>query len=183
MLIDDNDSNDISRIALQRLALWVAPNGPLLSGSITDNLWINEQPDATFDLMDAARKARVADAILNLPEGLQTLVSPVEGRLPPDAMFRIGLTRGFVKKPSIIVAEEPGPGQGAIEAESTDALMQLRNEGFIVVVLASRLSTLRSADQIVLLHEHRVQDIGTHTDLLDRSELYRHLNYVRFTRF
>jgi ATP-binding cassette subfamily B protein len=183
MLIDDNDSNDISRIALQRLALWVAPNGPLLSGSITENLWINEQPDATFDLMDAARKARVADAILNLPEGLQTLVSPVEGRLPPDAMFRIGLTRGFVKKPSIIVAEEPGPGQGAIEAESTDALMQLRNDGFIVVVLASRLSTLRSADQIVLLHEHRVQDIGTHTDLLDRSELYRHLNYVRFTRF
>ena len=183
ILVDETDSNDISRNALQQLALWVAPNGPLLSGSITDNLWINEQPDATFDLMDAARKARVADAILNLPEGLQTLVSPTEKRLPEDAMFRIGLTRGFVKKPSIVVAEEPGPGLGTTEAESTDALMQLRNEGFIVVVLASRLSTLRSADQIVLLHDHRVESIGTHAELLDRSELYRHLNYVRFTRF
>lgn len=183
MLIDGVDSNDISRSALQQLALWVAPNGPLLSGSISDNLWINEQPDATFDLMDAARKARVSDAILNLPEGLQTLVSPTEKRLPTDAMFRIGVARGFVKKPSIVVAEEPGPYQAATEAESTDALMQLRNEGFIVVILASRLSTLRSADQIVLLHDHRVEDIGTHAELLDRSELYRHLNYVRFTRF
>ncbi|MFN6127645.1 MAG: ABC transporter ATP-binding protein, partial [Planctomycetota bacterium] len=91
--------------------------------------------------------------------------------------------RGFVRKRSIVMAEEPGPSQGPIESESTHALEQLKQEGGIVVVLASRLSTLRAADQIVVLHDHRIQDIGVHDELLERSELYRHLNYVRFTRF
>jgi ATP-binding cassette subfamily B protein len=183
ILIDGTDSNDIARSAVQRLALWVAPNGPLLTGSLSENLWVNCQPDATFDLMDAARKARIANAILNLPEGLQTLVSPAENQLPPDALFRIGIARGFVRKRSIVMAEEPGPSQGPIESESTHALEQLKQEGVIVVVLASRLSTLRAADQIVVLHDHRIQDIGVHDELLERSELYRHLNYVRFSRF
>ena len=182
VLIDGVDASDFPRVALQRLALWVAPNGPLLSGSIEENLWITGQPDATIDLMDAARKARVADAIMNLPEGMQTLVSPIEQRLDLDALFRIGIARGFVKKPSIVVAEEPGLSQGSSPTESTEALAQLRNEGFIVVVLPGRLSTLRAADQIVLLHQHRVEDIGTHAELLERNELYRHLNYVRFAR-
>jgi ATP-binding cassette subfamily B protein len=109
-------------------------------------------------------------------------VSPIEQRLDLDALFRIGIARGFVKKPSIVVAEEPGLSQGSSPTESTEALAQLRNEGFIVVVLPGRLSTLRAADQIVLLHQHRVEDIGTHAELLERNELYRHLNYVRFAR-
>jgi ATP-binding cassette subfamily B protein len=183
MLVDGKDSNDISRTAMQCLALWVANNGPLLTGSISDNLWVNGQPDATFDLMDAARKARVADAILNLPEGLQTLVGPSENRLPTDALFRLGIARGFVKKRSIVIAEEPGPTQSEVESVSTGALQQLKQEGIIVVVLASRMSTLRAADQIVMLHDHRIADVGTHAELLERSELYRHFTYVRFTQF
>ncbi len=188
MLIDGIDSNDVSRAALQRLALWIAPNGPLFSGSIEENLWGNGQPDAMVDLMDSARKARVADAIMNLPEGMQTLVSPSGAILPPDALFRIGIARGFVKKPSIVVAEEPtsmqnNSSQNTTHADTTDALVQLRNEGLIVVVLPSRISTLRAADQIVLLNDHRVEDIGTHAELLERNERYRHMNYVRFARF
>ncbi len=183
MLIDGNDSIDVSRTALQKLSLWVAPNGPLVSGSIEDNLWINGHPDALVDLMEVARKAHVADAIMNLPEGLQTLVSPSEERLPPDSLFRIGIARGFVKKRSIVVAEEPKPMRASIEADSTEALVQLKNEGVIVVVLPNRLSTLRAADQVVVLHDHQVSDRGTHAELLERSELYRHLNYVRFAPF
>jgi ABC-type multidrug transport system fused ATPase/permease subunit len=133
--------------------------------------------------MEVARKAHVADAIMNLPEGLQTLVSPSEERLPPDSLFRIGIARGFVKKRSIVVAEEPKPMRASIEADSTEALVQLKNEGVIVVVLPNRLSTLRAADQVVVLHDHQVSDRGTHAELLERSELYRHLNYVRFAPF
>jgi ABC-type multidrug transport system fused ATPase/permease subunit len=182
VLIDHTDATDISRSSLQKLALWVAPNGPLFNGTIAENLWVKGQPDATIDLMEAARKSQVADVIMNLPEGLQTLVSPSEERLDRDSRFRIGIARGFVKKPSVVVAEEPGPTLTAIDSESTHALLQLKNEGFIVVVLASRLATLRAADQIVLIHEHRVEDIGTHSELLERNERYRHMNYLRFSR-
>ncbi len=182
ILIDDVDSIDIARASIQKLSLWVSPNGPLVSGSIEENLWINGHPDATVDLMEVARRARVAEAIFNLPEGLQTLVSPAEDRLQPDAMFRLGIARGFVKKPSIVVAEEPQPAaRASIEHDTTEALLQLKADGVIVVVLPSRITTLRAADQVLLVHEHRIAAVGTHAELLETSELYRHLNYLRFS--
>jgi ATP-binding cassette, subfamily B, bacterial len=182
MLIDGVDSIDISRDAFQKLSFWVAPNGPLVSGSIGDNLWIEGHPDATVDLMEVARRARVADAILNLPEGLQTLVSPAEDRLQPDALFRLGIARGFVKKPSIVVAEEPRPAaRASIENDTTEALLELKSDGIIVVVLPSRITTLRAADQVIVVHEHRIAHVGTHNELLETSELYRHLNYLRYS--
>jgi ABC-type multidrug transport system fused ATPase/permease subunit len=49
-----------------------------------------------------------------------------------------------------------------------------------VIVLPNRLSTLRAADQVVVLHNRKVADVGTHNELLERSELYRHWNYVHF---
>jgi len=67
--------------------------------------------------------------------------------------------------------------------ESTNALLQLRDDGACVVVLPTRLATLRSADQIVVLHNHRIEFVGTHSQLLEVSELYRHLIYIRFAPF
>lgn len=181
MLLDGTDSLDVARDAIRDSSLWISPNGPLVTGTIQENLWTDGQPDATVDLMDVARRAGVADTVLNLVDGLQTLVSPSEDRLPPEALFRLGIARGFVKKPSIVVAEEPiSRGDSDMEQETSEALQALADDGAIVVVLARRVSTLRNADQIVVLHENRVADLGTHAELLEHSELYRHLNYIRF---
>jgi ABC-type multidrug transport system fused ATPase/permease subunit len=131
-------------------------------------------------MREITRLARVSDAIFELPDGLQTLVSSNEQRLSPDLMFRLGIARAFLKKPSIIVAEEPAPGQPGIEAETTRALLEARNQSCVVLVLPARLSTLRAADQVVVLHHRKVADVGTHNELLERSELYRHWNYMHF---
>ena len=53
----------------------------------------------------------------------------------------------------------------------------------MVVVLPQRLSTLRAADQIIVLHDHKIAGIGTHAQLLEESEIYRHLNYMQFSPF
>jgi ATP-binding cassette, subfamily B, bacterial len=181
MLHDGIDSLDIAREALRDNAFWIAPNGPLVTGSIEQNLWSDGHPDATIDLMDIAKRASVSDAILNLADGLQTLISPEEDRLPPDILFRLGVARGLVKRPSIIVAEEPSSRPGAaVEQHTTGALHELVKGGALVLVLAQRLSTLRAADQIIVVNDHRVTHQGTHAELLEKSELYRHLNYLWF---
>jgi ABC-type multidrug transport system fused ATPase/permease subunit len=82
----------------------------------------------------------------------------------------------------LVVAEEPELAVTApIEVATTAAVRNLADTGTLVVVLPKRLTTLRSADQVVLVHNHSILDIGTHSELLMRSELYRHLNSLRFS--
>jgi ABC-type multidrug transport system fused ATPase/permease subunit len=180
LMFDEVDSKDLSSESIRQHSLWISPNGPLVTGTIEDNLWLGLQRDATVDLREITQLARVSDAVLELPDGLQTLVSFNEQRLSPDLMFRLGIARAFLKKPSIVVAEEPASTQAGIEAETTRALLEARNHACIVIVLPNRLSTLRAADQVVVLHNRKVADVGTHNELLERSELYRHWNYVHF---
>jgi ATP-binding cassette subfamily B protein len=180
LLFDAIDSKDLSTDVLREASLWVAANGPLVTGTIEDNLWLGSSRDATVDLREVTDKARVSEAIFNLPDGLQTLVSTKEERLSSDLLFRLGIARGFLKKPSLVVAEEPLPSQSGAEVDTTRALLELRNQKRIVLVLPNRISTLRAADQVVVLYHRGVADVGTHAELLERSELYRHWNYMHF---
>lgn len=184
IMIDGVDSTDLDSSAIRHFSLWAAARGPLVHGTVEDNLWSVGSPDATVDLMKIATRMRVSDAILNLPDGLATLVTPNEDRLQPDALFRIGLARGVVKKRSLIVAQEPSVRvKSTTESETLEAILQLKSENTMLIVLPHRLSTLRAADQIIVLHDHKVAGIGTHSQLLEQSEIYRHLNYMQFSPF
>ena len=184
ILFDNVDSTDINPIVIRKASLWVAARGPLVDGILEENLWAGISPDATIDLMSYAKRMHVSDAILNLPDGIMTMVSPNEDRVQPDHLFRLGLTRGLIKKPKLVVAQEPAVRvKATTESDTLDAILQLKSKNMLLVVLALRLSTLRAADQIVVLHEHRVAATGTHTELLEKSEIYRHLNYIQFSPF
>ena len=184
ILVDGVDSTDLDPSAIRNLSLWATARGPLVHGTVEDNLWSVGSPDATVDLMSIAKRMHVSDAILNLPDGLATLVTPDEDRLLPDALFRIGLARALVKKRSLIVAQEPSVRvKSTTESETLNSILQLKSESTLLVVLTQRLSTLRAADQIIVIHEHKVAGIGNHAQLLEQSEIYRHLNYMQFSPF
>ncbi len=184
ILIDDRDSTDIDSECFRKLAIWVAPNGPLVDGTIEANLWAGGPSDATVDLMMMAEETNVSEAILNLVDGLATMVSPTDDRLQPDQLFRLGAARALVKKPALVVAEEPSNRVNSMtEANTTEAIQNVTKSGVAMVVLPQRLATLRAAHQIVVLHEHRIAAIGSHAQLLETSEIYRHLNYIHFSPF
>jgi len=184
ILVDGVDSTDLDPSAIRNLSLWATAKGPLVHGTVQDNLWSVGAPDATVDLMSITKRMHVSDAILNLPDGLATLVTPDEDRLLPDALFRLGLARALVKKRSLIVAQEPSVRvKATTESATLDSILQLKSESTLLVVLTKRLSTLRAADQIIVIHEHKVAGIGNHAQLLEQSEIYRHLNYMQFSPF
>jgi ATP-binding cassette subfamily B protein len=181
ILVDDRNLIDLDPISIRRQTLLVNERGPILDGSLEENLWAGKPKDATIDVLELARRANVSEAILNLADGLGTILSSNEERLPPDQLFRLGVVRALIKKPAVVVAHEPRLRVSVQEEQdSVHALEALRSLHTILVVLPERLSTLRRADQILVFKDGRVVATGTHQQLLEQSEIYRHFNYMRF---
>jgi ABC-type multidrug transport system fused ATPase/permease subunit len=182
ILVDGVNMIDLDSMSLRRNALLVNDRGPLLDGTVEENMLAGVKKDTTLDLVAVAREARVAEGILNLADGFGTILSSNDERLAPDQLYRLGIARALIRKPSIIVAFEPKQRVSAQdELESLSALVTLKEMGATVLVVPERLSTLRAADQSVVFQEGRVLVSGTHQKLLEDSELYRHFNYIRFS--
>ena len=101
--------------------------------------------------------------------------------LRPDQSFRIGLARALLRNPSLLIVEEPAENDSV--AGELDEALQAAAAGRTVILLPSRIHTLRQADAIFVFHEGKLVGEGSHADLLQSSELYRHLCYIRFNPF
>jgi ABC-type bacteriocin/lantibiotic exporter with double-glycine peptidase domain len=86
-------------------------------------------------------------------------------------------------KPSVVVIAEPAEDLDQLTAERIAESLENVTKGMSLVILARRLATLRSAERILLFHEGRLLADGTHQELLQQNDLYRHLNYVRFNEY
>ncbi len=182
MLIDQVAVADIDPLAMRRLSIWVSDTGPLITGSVESNLIGSGGIVQPAGIMDALRSAKALEAVQRLPDAVATLITPGDDRFLPDTPFRLGIARALLRSAPIIVMEEPGGRvDSKIEQETIEAIRAAVSQQSIAVVLPQRLNTLRQCDQVILLHEHQVADVGTHAELLQRSDLYRHLNYVRFS--
>jgi len=182
MLIDGMLISDLDPVSLKHLGLWVAADGPLVTGTVEENLLGENPTPAASDLTDALKAARVLDAVYNLPSGPATLITAADDRFSSDTPFRLGIARAILRSASIVVMEEPSaPVDSKTEQETIEAIRAVTDSGRIGVLWPQRLHTLRQCDQVILLHEHRVASVGTHAELLQNSDLYRHLNYVRFS--
>ena len=94
--------------------------------------------------------------------------------------YRIAIARAILRDPPIVCIEEPQERLDPDTKSLLDDTMERFCQSRTVIVLPSRLSTLRSCDQIFLFNEGKLASVGTHRELLETSELYRHLQYVEF---
>lgn len=181
MLVDNTLVSDIDPDAMKRLGIWVSESGPLVTASVEENLLVGNLAQRA-GIMDALMESRALDAVQRLPDGPATIITQADDRFLPDTAFRLGIARALLRKNSIVVLEEPNARVDSdIEIDTIDAIRSLVKPTCVVLLLPQRLTTLRQCDQVILLHEHHVADVGTHAELIQRSELYRHINYVRFS--
>jgi ABC-type multidrug transport system fused ATPase/permease subunit len=180
------DDRDISRATLETVrgqAVLVTADGPLFTASVTENIACGRTGFTALQIADAVRNARAEPIVQSLPGGLSAPLAERDPRFRLDESFRLGLARALLREPSLLVAQEPGGPPDESAAHELDAALKGAAQGRTLVVLAARLSTLRSADCIYLFHEAKLRASGKHADLLQTSELYRHLNYVWFNPF
>lgn len=184
MLVDGVSVTDLKPRSLARCAHWVASDGNIVTGSVRENILRSGLANTGQDLNDVVARVKLTEMLQQLPDGLATLISPNDDRLTGDAAFRLGLARAAQTDASIFVIEEPGGSYDAsLEGQTLEAIRSLVSSQAITIVLPQRLSTLRHCDLVIMLHDHTIADSGTHTELLQRNELYRHLNYLRFNPF
>ena len=163
------DGVDVRRIRLADLAEIVgvvSQETYLLHATVRENLRY-ARPDATdAEIEEAARAARIHDLLASLPEGYDTVVGSRGHRFSGGEKQRLAIARTLLRNPRILVLDE---ATSALDTETERAVQQAFDtlaQGRTTITVAHRLSTVRDADQIVVLDHGRVAERGTHDSLV-----------------
>ncbi|KHT48020.1 ABC transporter ATP-binding protein/permease [Vibrio sinaloensis] len=163
----------------QQMAL--VPQQPaLFSHDVMHNIRYGN-PDATDEqVIEAAKKAHAHDFIIKLPEGYASFLGERGVRLSGGQKQRIAIARAILKDPAILLLDE---ATSALDSESEHHVQQALEQlmkGRTTIIIAHRLSTIQHADQIAVLDQGRLVDIGRHNDLMQSCELYQRLVELQF---
>jgi ABC-type multidrug transport system fused ATPase/permease subunit len=183
VLYDGHDVRTVTLRTLRQQATVVAGNGQLFDGTVSENISCGEERYTQLQIIDAAKLARAYNFVKELPQGFATVLGPKAHRLDAGQAYRIALARVALRDPSLIVLQEPREPLDQDSAAHIDDALRRLGQGRTVVLLPTRLETLRSADRVILLHEGKVVAESTHQEMLKSNELYRHLIYVRFNPY
>jgi len=174
------DVRDLSAQTIRATLGMVTQDGHLFHESVRENLLL-ACPDATeTDLWDALRRARLADLIASLPDGLDTVVGERGYRLSGGERQRLTIARVLLARPRVVVLDEATAHlDSTSEAAVQDALAEAL-QGRTAVVIAHRLSTVRAADVILVVEDGRIVQRGTHAELLAEGGRYEELYRTQF---
>ena len=173
--LDGHDIRSFAKKDLRRVVGLVSQESFLFNGTVADNLRFGK-PDATDEeLWTALRAANAADFVERLPNKLATEVGERGVRLSVGEKQRISIARALLKDPPVLILDEATASVDntteRLIQEALDRLLKKRTS----FVIAHRLSTVRHADQILVLDRGRIVERGKHDELLSRGGLYARL--------
>ena len=176
ILLDGRDTRALTVESLRRQISIVLQEPLLFAGTIGDNIRYGRLDATMEEIVQAARDANAHDFIMRLPDQYATALGERGAQLSGGERQRIAVARAFLKDAPILILDEPTSSiDSRTEAVILEALERLM-EGRTTFMVAHRLSTIRSADTILVMHHGQLVEQGTHDELLLRDGLYKQLH-------
>ncbi len=154
---------------------WTPQNPYLLCDSVFSNIRVGRSQADLGAVIQAAKMAQIHDFIQTLPQGYETLVGAGGARLSGGQAQRIALARAFLRDAPILILDEPTAQLDPVTERQVQVSLQSLLKGRTALVIAHRLSTVKDADQILVLENGCIVERGQHADLIARGGLYARL--------
>lgn len=178
--IDGQSIYDVKLSSLRKNIGIVQQEVFLFTGSIKDNILYGNQNATDKDVIEACKRANIHEFIMGLDDGYNTYIGERGVKLSGGQKQRISIARVFLKNPPILILDE---ATSALD-NTTEYLIQKSLEelchGRTTIVVAHRLSTIKNADEIIVLTDKGIEERGTHTELISTNGIYAELN--KFTQ-
>jgi ABC-type multidrug transport system fused ATPase/permease subunit len=175
IMVDGRDIRDWRLTDLRGAIGYVEQDAPVLAGTVRENLCLASPTATDDDLRAVASLAHLDELLGRLPQGLDTLIGHRGTTLSGGERQRIAIARALLRRPRILLLDEATSQLDAVNEAGLRDLIRSVASTTTVVAVAHRLSTVVSADRILVVADGRVRAMGTHDELLGADELYREL--------
>jgi len=180
ILIDGKSIRNLTLESVRKNIGIVQQDVFLFAGSIRDNIMYGKPDAKEEEIIEAAKKANIHDYILTLKNGYDTQIGERGVKLSGGQKQRISIARVFLKNPAILILDEATSAlDNTTEVHIQEALDELC-KGRTTLVVAHRLSTIRNADEIVVVIGGKISERGTHEELIKKGGTYKDLYALQF---
>jgi len=178
--LDGHDVRGLTTTSLREQIGLVAQEAVLFGGTVHDNIRYGRLDATDAEIEAAARAANAHDFIMALPGGYQTPVGDRGSRLSGGQRQRIAIARAILKDPPILLLDEATSSLDNESERLVQEALERLEEGRTTIIVAHRLSTIRSATRIAVLDDGWLVELGSHDELLAQGGLYARLYRLQF---
>ena len=180
IIIDDTDLREFNLQSMRKAMGIVSQDTFLFNDSVKNNIAYGKPSASDEEIISAAKRANAYEFISKLPQGLDTQIGDRGVMLSGGQRQRLAIARALVQNPEILILDEATSALDTVSERLVQEAIDDLSRDRTTLVIAHRLSTVQKADQIAVLDQGRVMEVGTHNELLQKGGYYKRLYLMQF---